>query len=151
VLKTYTDKQNELKDAITSVTKELETAKKEHGENSTEFEKQNKTLDGLNASYAKCEERVAWFNKELNYASAAVAHANTALDKNTKYLNETDKTTGKCATSINEFGIEIKKTTEGLYNLDEKGQNAINALATALAASGVKGLIKDIANFLRDA
>lgn len=84
-----------------------------------ELEEEQTALKDVNAAIAKGEKnyqsagnRIKDWETKLNNAEAQTIKANAAVNKNAAYMEEARKSTDKCATSIDEFGKEIKQAEE---------------------------------------
>jgi len=157
MLKEATDARDRLNESIAKTVKAMEDEAQTGGKNTEKYKELENSLKGQEESAAKAANTIAHFQKELNYADAAVAKANTALDNNGKYLDEASNSADGLATSINGAGKEITKTGteaesagEKFKDLGDKGENAISALAGALATAGIAKSIKEITDTLKE-
>lgn len=101
----------------------------------------------LNAEWEKAQsktqgaaDKVNQLQNEYNKAKIAVNEADAALKQNAKYLDEAKESADGTAKSIDEFGNEVDNSVDSL-----------DALASALAAAGVIGGLKKIAEALKEA
>lgn len=113
--------------------KKLEDAKatlkqmKESGTASEEeMQKQRDTVNELSGvvekgakTYQAAENRVMDWEKQLNNAKTQTLAASRAVDENAKYMVEAEKSTDKCATSIDAFGKKANDVAKETKNLND--------------------------------
>ena len=97
---------------------------------------QAKAQSGQEAAQKGVEE----WQRKLNYANRDLNVLNGKIDENAKYLEEAKNSANGTATSIDEYG---KKTNKAARELERTNQ-AMNTLATTLAASGITKAVKEI-------
>lgn len=83
---------------------------------SESIKKEQDTLDELSAAiikgnknYQTAGNRIKDWETLLNNAKAQVIEASAAVNKNAAYMKEAEQATDKCASSIDEYGKEVKK------------------------------------------
>lgn len=130
-----------------------------------ELEKWKKELDDATAGQAAAERGVQNWQQQLNRAKIEENNLTEAIEKNNKYLAEAENAADGCATSIDQFGKEVKdagkdsekfgedvedagKSSEEFGDKVEKSKNGISELAAVLAAAGVAKSLKEIAETL---
>ncbi len=112
---------------------------------SEETEKLKKALEEEEAKLAAAEKGVNSWQTQLNNAQVTLNDFSAELEKNDQYLDEAQKSADGCATSIDKFGNEVKESSDAT----EKQNDALDALAALLAASGIKAGIDKITEALR--
>ena len=103
-----------------------------YGSASEEAQKQQMVILDLSAAiekgeynYVRAGDRVKDWETKLNYAEGQVIKANKALNQNTAYMKEAENATDHCATSIDAFGKETKKTEKVVTDYGEKIKSAL--------------------------
>lgn len=81
-----------------------------------ELKKEEEALKDVNAAISKGEQnykaagnKIRDWETKLNTAEAQTIRASAALNKNAAYMDEARNSTDQCASSIDEFGKEVKK------------------------------------------
>lgn len=123
--KVYEQQIEATKSKIKTLTEALENAKNTFGENSS---------------------KVSSWQTKLNAAQAELNELNIASKDNQKYLEEAANAADGCATSIDKYGDSTRKAKEST----EENANAVDTLASALAAAGLKKTLEEIADALRE-
>lgn len=123
LLKEEYEKATKELDGMTKSGKASETAVKSQEDVvqslAAELKKEQAALEDVNAAITKGEKnyqtagsRVKDWETKLNSAETQVIKASRAVDQNAEYMKEAQHSTDNCATSIDEFGREIKKAEE---------------------------------------
>ncbi len=119
-----------------------------------ELIRKNKDLnDAFASNEAKLDAATRGANsweKQLNNARIAANQLDDEIARNDRYLEEARASADECATSIDQYGKEVKTATEASVELGSKGGEAINALAEAVVAAGIAEKVKDVAAALYD-
>lgn len=172
------DGEAEFKKQMSSVNSELKTLSSELKLSESEFKGQANTVEALTAkdkvltqqidqqkekvkaleqavkdsaeAYGETDRRTDSYRQQLNNAKTALNNLNSDLGRNSKYMDEAKKSTNGCATSIDEYGKEIKAASnESLSFGDVLKANVIGDAivsgvhALADAARAVSGALKD--------
>lgn len=125
--------------ALEELKNSTEDTSEEQAALTAELEKWNSELQEAQGYQDAAKRGVNEWQKQLNTAKIELNDTDTAIQKNNKYLAEAEKAADGCATSIDEFGNEVKNSKEG-----------IEALASALAAAGIAKTVKEIADELME-
>jgi len=125
--------------ALEELKNSAEDTSEEQAALTAELEKWNSELQEAQGYQDAAKRGVNEWQKQLNTAKIELNDTDTAIQKNNKYLAEAEKAADGCATSIDEFGNEVKNSKEG-----------IEALASALAAAGIAKTVKEIADELME-
>lgn len=86
----------------------------------------------------------------VNQAEKEETELSAQIKENTKYIEEARKSTDGCSASIDEYGKKVKEAGKGSENWGEQTANAANAIATVMAASGIKEGIDKITAAIKD-
>lgn len=129
----------QMKDSSKASEEELKEQKKN-------VEKLSAELDKANDSYTATVRSTYSWQTSLNNAQADLTNMEDGLQKNEKYMSEAEKATDGCAKSIDAYGKEAKDATEETKNQAE----AMEALGTVIATSGIKEGIQDIVNVMKE-
>lgn len=153
----YTEKISEAKEKVSEYEKALadlkdstEDTSEEQAALTAEIEKWKDKQDEAEAGLVASTRGVQSYQRQLNNAKIEANDLSEAVDKNNKYLSEAENAADGCATSIDQYGKEVKDAGKESENFGNKSKDAINALAGALAAAGVAATMKEIADVLRD-
>lgn len=140
----YAAQKANLESKIKENNTSLELLKNTTGDTAQEQAKltaENKALEEqlvhCDANLNAAEKGVNNWQTQLNNAETSLNALDAGIKQNNQYLAEAEKNTDNCAASIDRFGNEVDKSTNGL-----------EALANTLAASGVKEGLKKIAEVL---
>lgn len=114
-----------------------------------ELKKWQSELEDATAGQAAAERGVQNWQQQLNRAKIEANDLTEAIDKNNKYLAEAENAADGCATSIDEYGKEVKDAGEESEDFGDKSKSAINTLSKVLAAAGVAATIKEIAEAIK--
>ena len=128
----------ELQTRLEEAKKKMEDMKKSSDSSKSALSAQQKEIDELSAEIKKGENnyttagnRVKDWETKLNTAETQVIRANKALDKNAQYMQEAENSADHCATSIDQYGKLVKKSTEITAEFGEKLESAFaNKLVT---------------------
>ena len=131
----------ELKGSTGDTTKEQEALTAELG-------KWNDELSEAQRYEAAAERGVQNWQKQLNYANVDLNELSADIEKNNQYLAEAAESADGCATSIDQYGKEVKDAGEESGKFGDKSKEAVNQLAATLAAAGITAAVKEIAEAL---
>lgn len=134
----------ELQTRLEEAKKKMEDMKKSSDSSKSALSAQQKEIDELSAAIKKGENnyttagnRVKDWETKLNTAETQVIRANKALDKNAQYMKEAENSADHCATSIDQYGKLVKKSTEITAEFGEKLESAF---ANKLVTDGIDKL-----------
>lgn len=151
----YAKKSEELKQKISATEAELDKLKGSTGDTSAEQERLAKELEELNAELAENEEmygmaerRAQTWQTQLNKAKVELNNIQDELDKNNSLMEEAKASTDQCATSIDQYGKRVKGAADESENFGQTASSSMDQVATALAAAGVVGTLKEIKDAL---
>lgn len=168
--------ESEFKRQMGDVNSHLKTLKSEMTLVTAEFKGQANTLDALTAkdkvlreqldqqrekmraleeavkeaaeAYGEQDKRTDGYKQSLNAAKAAVANLTRELEDNDKHLDEARKSADGCATSIDEFGKEVKQAEDDTSSFGD----VLRANLTSEAIiSGVKALASAVGSIASSA
>ena len=147
----YSAKCEELRSRIQSNNEAIEKLRSSTGDTSkeqksltTETEKLKKELAEEETKLNAAEKGVNSWQTQLNNAQIKLNDLDAELQKNDRYLEEAKASSDGCAKSIDEFGNQVKESSEAT----EKQNAALDALASALAAGGIVAGIDKIKDAL---
>ncbi|MCH5352949.1 MAG: phage tail tape measure protein [Acutalibacter sp.] len=127
----------ELKNSTGDTTKEQEAL-------NAELEKWKNELSEAEAGEAAASKGVQDWQRQLNTANIELNNLDDEVEKNKQYLAEARGSVDRCATSIDEYGKEVKEAAEESAEFGEKASNGVEALAAVLAAAGIAATVKEI-------
>lgn len=104
-----------------------------------EIKKHQEALGEAEVNLQKATNSVNYYQKQVNLSERDLAKLDTELKNNEKYMDEARQSADNCATSIDQYGKSTKGATD-----------AVNALASALAAAGISKSVEEIAQALWD-
>lgn len=121
---------DEYKKSLDEAEKSLDEMKKSGTATTEEIEKQIEAVEEMRKTHQKnleVQERAKqgtedWKNK-LNSAETQVLKATKALAENDRYMEEAEKSSDNCATSIDRFGKRTNETTQQLNDLNTAFSN----------------------------
>lgn len=138
----------DLRDQYAKAQKTLKEYAEQFGENSEEYTKQKAVVDSLRESVlqheAKLESATRSTNQyatQLNRATVELNDLSDQQEENARLLGEAEQSADHCAKSIDRYGDAVKQAGEQT----DKSTSAVEALAGALIASGLKDQIDDVA------
>lgn len=82
------------------------------------------------------------YEVQLNKAQIALDDLSEKIGENNRYLQEASESADGCAKSIDNFGKQTKKSADSV----DKDASAVEALATAMVASGVKESVETLSD-----
>lgn len=155
----YREKQEKAAEKIRNLTEELEQAEEkmkqlkkssEDGSEAVEkqaeyIEKLEKNLNTAKEGYVKAEQKTKAYQTAVNYAKIELNNMEEELEQTARYMKEAGNSTDKCATSIDEYGKEVKDAAD---NTSVFGDVLKANLASEAIIAGVKKLadgVKEIA------
>ena len=151
----YSDRVAMAKENIERCEKALETLKDSTGDTSeeqaaltAELEKWNSELEEAKAYQEAAEKGVNGWQKQLNYANVDLNNLSAEIAKNNQYLDEAKKSADGCAKSIDQYGKETEEAANKSKKFGDKSKNAVDSLASALAAAGITATVKEIGQTL---
>lgn len=145
-------KVERLKTELETEEKTLAEMKKTYGESSEAVQKKAAAVEELKGKLAsaqaeqvKATEKVTDYKTAVNYAEAELKELEAEVETTAKHIGEAERSTDKCATSIDEYGKEAEKATQ---KTSVFGDVLKANLASELIIAGAKklaGAIKEIA------
>ncbi len=112
-------KISDLQAALDNAEKEMEQMAESSEDNAEAIEGQAKVIEELKGKlalaeegYNKAEQKTKAYQTAINYASAELNSMQEELDQTASHLKEAEDSTDKCATSIDEYGREIKEAAD---------------------------------------
>ncbi|MCI8506905.1 MAG: phage tail tape measure protein [Lachnospiraceae bacterium] len=126
-----------------------ETAQ-EHKKLAEEIEKYRKELEQAESGQKKAEESITNWGIKVNKAETELNSLSQELKENEGYLKEADTSADQCAKSIDEYGKKVKTAAERSDEFGERSSGAVEALAAAMAASGLKNAMEEITEALTE-
>ncbi len=144
-------------EALSKAEKELDRMESAADTSAEAIEAQKKEIEDLNSKlilsqqgYDKAEAAAVKYQTALNNAEADLLKLENELDRTNGYLGEAEESADGCAKSIDNYGRQVKEAGEESQKFKEKAVNGVNALASALVASGIAKGVKEIAYALMD-
>lgn len=117
-------------------------------EQKKKVEELDKQLKLAQEDYQKTEQRTKYWQSSLNYANAELNQTQAELDQTARYMQEAENRTDKCATSIDEYGKQVKEASE---QTNVFGDVLKANLASEVVIAGVKKLVEGIRNVAESA
>lgn len=133
-----------------SVRAKLEALKNSSSDTADEEKKLADELAAAEENMQKAANTVTTYQKQLNNTERDQAKLGDELAQTSQYLREAEQSAGGCAKSIDKFGKEVKDAGEDAKEFGDTSKDAINQLASALAAAGIANSVKEIADALLD-
>lgn len=159
--------EQEFKKQMSAVNSELKTLKSEMSLATAEFKGQANSMEALTtkgrllqqqydqqkakvqaleqavqdaaAAYGDADKRTDDYRRQLNYAKTALVNLNSEIQQNEKYLDEAKRSADQCATSIDEYGREVKQAAQ---NSSELSVSPFSGLDSAVSGLGsLKGAL----------
>ncbi len=118
-----------------------------------EIEKHTKSLDAAEEAMQKAANTVTYYQKQLNNTERDQYKLGDELKRTERYLDEAKASADGCAHSIDQYGKEVKGAGESAEDFAAGAQRAgagIEHLGRLLAAAGVAGAVKEIADALNE-
>ena len=109
------------------------------------------TVEKGEVSYQKAESRVQDWKKSLNNAEAQTITATRALNENSAYMQEAEKSADGCATSIDAFGKQVNVAAEATDNLNTSVNKIFVTEKIGEIADNISGKMRDLASSAYDA
>ncbi len=94
---------------LTELRNSTDASNKEIAEQEKVIQSLSTVIDKGEQAYQRAGNRVQDWQKQLNNAQAQTIKVNAELGKNASYMKEAELATDHCATSIDEFGKEVKE------------------------------------------
>lgn len=120
---------------------------------SASAEEEKKLAEQVAAAEEKMQQAansVTFYQKELNRTERDQANLGAELERTKTYLDEAQASADGCATSIDQYGKEVKQAAGETEELGDKGTSAIDALAQAIVAAGIADNVKKVTAALQD-
>lgn len=131
-----------------SVRAKLEALKNSSSDTADEEKKLADELAAAEENMQKAANTVTTYQKQLNNTERDQAKLGDELAQTSQYLREAEQSADGCAKSIDKFGKEVKDAGEDSKEFGDTSKDAINQLASALAAAGIANSVKEIADAL---
>ncbi|MFA6931737.1 MAG: hypothetical protein WCT05_15540, partial [Lentisphaeria bacterium] len=166
------DGEAEFKKQMSSVNSELKTLSSELKLSESEFKGQANTVEALTAkdkvltqqieqqkekvkaleqavkdaseAYGDNDKRTDSYRQQLNNAKTALNNLNGDLKNNAKYMDEAKNSTNGCASSIDEYGKEVKTAGEKTLSFGDIVKANLTSEAIIAGVKAVVNGIKDI-------
>ena len=139
------DGEQEFKKQMSSVNSELKNLKSEMSLATAEFKGQANSMEALTTkgrllqqqydqqkakvqaleqavqdsadAYGEADKRTDDYRRQLNYAKTALVNLNSEIQQNEQYLDEARRSADRCASSIDEYGREVKQAAQNSSEL----------------------------------
>lgn len=129
-----------LKDELAALANETGDTSAEQERLAAELEKAEKAQADANKAYEEATRKCNSYQTQVNNAEAELSKLSSQIDKNNGYLEEAEKSSDGCASSIDEYGKEVKEAAEETDKLSDKLKTGLvggaTAAGVALAAVG---------------
>lgn len=135
---------------VERVKAELDALKSSTSANAEQEGKLAKELSEAEKKLKEAANSVTYYQKQINYTERDQAKFNYELSDTDKYLDEARASANGCATSIDQYGKEVKQARQESEEFGDKSKHAVDTLASALAAAGVAAALKEIAQAIRE-
>ena len=149
------EKISTLEESLKQAKEEQEKMKASSETSGEALEEQKKKVDELDKQlklaqedYQKTEQRTKYWQSSLNYANAELNQTQAELDQTARYMQEAESRTDKCATSIDEYGRQVKEASE---QTNVFGDVLKANLASEVVIAGVKKLAEEIRDVATEA
>ena len=123
------EEQKRLKDALEDARKKLETAER-----------------GAKSAANSVED----YGKKANYTQAEVYRLGNKIDETTQELTQARIEAANTGQAVDKLGDEMKEGAEKSEEFGDKSSHGIGALASALAAAGIKESLREIVNGIKE-
>lgn len=123
------EEQKRLKDALEDAGKRLETAEK-----------------GAKSAANSVED----YGKKANYTQAEVYRLGNKIDETTQELTQARIEAANTGQAVDKLGDEMKEGAEKSEEFGDKSSHGIGALASALAAAGIKESLREIVSSIKE-
>lgn len=152
----FKNKADQAGEELKEAEKQLEELKNTSGDTTQEQEKLTNRINELKAAqksntdaYNKATSSIAKYEAQTNDVQAEIYELSNAIKDNSKYINEAKSSTDGCAVSIDGYGKKVNDAGKGSENWGKQTTNAANAIATVIAASGIKEGIDKITDAIK--
>lgn len=151
-IKVGIDGEKEFNRAIREINTSLRTSKTEMDAVSSAYDKNDKSVEKLTKENETLNKTLERLRSEQQKAAEAIEYANKQFGESSVKSQQAQQAYNKVTTEINTLERQLSSNNELLENhgeeLDDNAE-AVDTLAAALAAAGVVGGLKAIANALR--
>lgn len=151
------DKVENLREQLVSAEKALDEMSNSSDTSAEALEEQGRAVEELRGkltnaetTYEKAGQKVSQYKTQTNNARAELNNMQRELDNTATYMDEASKSTDGCAISIDEFGKSTKQAGDEAKEMGDTSEEAINAVAGALAAAGLDAAFDEIKDALMD-
>lgn len=153
----YADQVSAAKEKVAGAERALEELKRSTGDTtaqqkalSDELKKYQEELKKAEQYQSAAGRGVEDWKRQLNYAQRDLNELDAEVQRNNRYLDEARQSADGCASSIDRFGREVRDAGDDSDDFGQRSSEAVDTLASALAAAGVAATIKEIASALMD-
>jgi TP901 family phage tail tape measure protein len=122
--------------------------------NSEEYKEQQAAVSKLRdeiirheANLKKASNSVTYYSTQLNKAVVDLNNLEDQQETNNRLMDEAKASADGCATSIDKYGDAVREAAEGT----DKSTSAVEAMAGAMAATGIKETVDDLAASMMEA
>ena len=153
----YADQVSAAKEKVAGAERALEELKRSTGDTTTQQKALSDELKKYQEELKKAEQYqsaagrgVEDWKRQLNYAQRDLNELDAEVQRNNRYLDEARQSADGCASSIDRFGREVRDAGDDSDDFGQRSSEAVDTLASALAAAGVAATIKEIASALME-
>lgn len=153
----YADQVSAAKEKVAGAERALEELKRSTGDTTTQQKALSDELKKYQEELKKAEQYqsaagrgVEDWKRQLNYAQRDLNELDAEVQRNNRYLDEARQSADGCASSIDRFGREVRDAGDDSDDFGQRSSEAVDTLASALAAAGVTATIKEISSALMD-
>jgi TP901 family phage tail tape measure protein len=153
----YADQVSAAKEKVAGAERALEELKRSTGDTTTQQKALSDELKKYQEELKKAEQYqsaagrgVEDWKRQLNYAQRDLNELDAEVQRNNRYLDEARQSADGCASSIDRFGREVRDAGDDSDDFGQRSSEAVDTLASALAAAGVAATIKEISSALMD-
>lgn len=137
---------NAAKQALDAYGDEVDESNEGYKKAKAEVERLTNELYKHQGNLASSERSVSGYSTQLNKATIELNKIGDQQEENNRLMAEARESADGCATSIDRYGNSVKKANPEL----EKSASSVDALASALVASGLQQTVEDVAESLLD-
>lgn len=142
----YNRAQQELENYKKSTNKTAEEQKRLE----TVLEEAGKELQIAEKGAKSAAESVESYGKKANYTQAEVYQLGNKLDETNKELEQARSEAQGVSQTVDKLGDEMKEGAEKSEEFGDKSSHGIGALASALAAAGIKESLREIVSSIKE-
>ena len=146
----YKEKLELAKQTLTEMESSSDTTEEALEQQRTTIAELSRTVERGETTYQRAERRVQNWQNQLNNAETQTIRTTRALNENAEYMEEAERATDQCATSIDRFGQRAQESIvitrswgESIRrNIQDTAFDAVKSLATDAFSSAKDGILE---------